>query len=509
LPNKLVQAMSEVLSGQVVRTIQYTYTARNLLQTLSELGKNSEWQYDADGRATTVLLGNGARREYTYAQGRLQSIVHKDSQGGVLASFVYSYQQNGRCKQVQEQVFGSQSVVRYGYDFLNRLVREQRTGYVAYEMHWVYDAAGNRVQQVRDGVVTNYTYDDDNRLLSAGSVTYAWDASGNMVSRTADGVTINFGYDEEDRLQRIVRSVAGQMVFTHLYNYDGLGRWFFRWISDSGTSRSVVYRFAGDALLREQRNNPNPNNHLMMDWKYTWAGGMVNAVNIQWGDQWWSGGDRLGSARVHTDETGSSVTYIGYFTAFGERLDAGFRTAYTFAGDWGYRDDGDAGLPHVGARYYEPAVGRWTSADKWLGDIYRPLSLNWYLYCENDPVNHVDPSGRVAVTAGAVVFVPGAGQVIAAGVIAVGATIVIIWLCDNLLDRLAPEDRARLEPPKTYLGTETPKPPPFKPQPPMPPKPPWWWYLQLLLRLFYNNVRDWINFGQIGGYVGARCQLVS
>jgi RHS repeat-associated protein len=182
---------------------------------------------------------------------------------------------------------------------------------------------------------------------------------------------------------------------------------------------------------------------------------------------------------------------------------------YRFAGAWGYRDDGDAGLLYIGARYYEPAVGRWTSADKWLGDLYRPLSLNRYLYCEDDPVNHVDPSGRVAVAAGAVVFVPGAGQVIAAGVIAVGATIVIIWLCDNLLDRLAPEDRARLEPPKTYLGTETPNQPPFKPQPPMPPKPPWWWYLQLLLRLFYNNVRDWINFGQIGGYVGARCQLVS
>ena len=66
---------------------------------------------------------------------------------------------------------------------------------------------------------------------------------------------------------------------------------------------------------------------------------------------------------------------------------------YRFAGAWGYRDDGDAGLLHVGARYYEPAVGRWTSADKWLGDLYRPLSLNRYLYCEDDPVNHVDPSG--------------------------------------------------------------------------------------------------------------------
>jgi RHS repeat-associated protein len=70
---------------------------------------------------------------------------------------------------------------------------------------------------------------------------------------------------------------------------------------------------------------------------------------------------------------------------------------YRFAGAWGYRDDGDAGLLYVGARYYEPAVGRWTSADKWLGDIYRPLSLNRYLYCEDEPVNYVDPSGRVPI----------------------------------------------------------------------------------------------------------------
>ena len=332
---RMVDATGET-TWQYTPQGQYTYTARNLLQTLSESGNTTEWQYDADGRVTTVLLGNGARREYTYAQGRLQSIVHKDSQGGVLASFVYSYQQNGRCKQVLEQVFGSQSVVRYGYDFLNRLVREQRTGYAAYELQWVYDAAGNRVQQVRDGVVTNYTYDDDNRLLSAGSVTYAWDANGNMIERAVNGVFYRFQYDDDDQLTTVYWTQGNRRLTTHLYRYDGLGRRVERSVYSNGR-RTATYRFAGRTLLREQWNNPNPNNHLMMDWKYTWAGGMVNAVNIQWGDQWWSGGDRLGSARVHTEETGSPILYIGYFTAFGERLDAGFRTAYTFAGDWGYR----------------------------------------------------------------------------------------------------------------------------------------------------------------------------
>lgn len=70
-------------------------------------------------------------------------------------------------------------------------------------------------------------------------------------------------------------------------------------------------------------------------------------------------------------------------------MDVGWRTAYTFAGDWGYRDDGDMGLLYIGARWYDPTVGRWTSADKWLGNIYQPLSLNWYLYGDDDTVNEV------------------------------------------------------------------------------------------------------------------------
>jgi len=311
----------------------------------------------------------------------------------VLASLRYSYQQNGQCKQVEEQIWNTQSVVRYQYDFLNRLIREERTGYAPGNVQWTYDAVGNRLQQVKDGVVTNYTYDEDNRLLSAGAVTYRWDANGNMIERAQDGVFYRFQYDAEDRLTSIYWTQDNRRRTTHQYSYDGLGRRVSRSVYDGGW-RTATYRFAGGNLIREQWSNPNPNNHLMMDWKYTWAGGLVNAVNIAWGDQWWSGSDRLGSARVHTDELGEQVTYLAYFTAFGQRLDAGFRTAYTFAGDWGYRDDGDMGLLYIGARWYDPVVGRWTSADKWLGDIHQPLSLNRYLYGEDDPANSVDPSGR-------------------------------------------------------------------------------------------------------------------
>ncbi len=78
-----------------------------------------------------------------------------------------------------------------------------------------------------------------------------------------------------------------------------------------------------------------------------------------------------------------------------------------------YRDDGDMGLLHIGARWYDPAVGRWTSADKWLGNLYRPLSLNRYLYCEDDPVNAVDPSGRLL------------GEILAALIVVALVTIIV------------------------------------------------------------------------------------
>ena len=61
------------------------------------------------------------------------------------------------------------------------------------------------------------------------------------------------------------------------------------------------------------------------------------------------------------------------------------------------RDDGDAGLLHVGARYYDPQVGRFISRDA-------VLSEHPYLYCEPEPVIRVDPGGRVAIAAGAVVY---------------------------------------------------------------------------------------------------------
>ncbi|MEM2591838.1 MAG: RHS repeat-associated core domain-containing protein [Thermofilaceae archaeon] len=74
------------------------------------------------------------------------------------------------------------------------------------------------------------------------------------------------------------------------------------------------------------------------------------------------------------------------------------RQAYEWNGGRLYRNVANTGgLMHVGARWYDPTVGRFLQRDPWLGDIYEPHTLNAYAYCLNDPVNAVDPSGRIKI----------------------------------------------------------------------------------------------------------------
>ncbi|GAB1317049.1 SpvB-domain-containing protein [Madurella fahalii] len=57
----------------------------------------------------------------------------------------------------------------------------------------------------------------------------------------------------------------------------------------------------------------------------------------------------------------------------------------------GKERDSENGLYYFGARYYAPSLGRWTSCDPaGLND-----GVNVYVYVANDPVNHVDPDGRM------------------------------------------------------------------------------------------------------------------
>ena len=70
----------------------------------------------------------------------------------------------------------------------------------------------------------------------------------------------------------------------------------------------------------------------------------------------------------------------------------------------GYYYDSETGFYYLQSRYYDPEIGRFINADSYAStDATGLLSTNMFAYCENDPVNKSDPSGKwMHIVAGAV-----------------------------------------------------------------------------------------------------------
>ena len=67
----------------------------------------------------------------------------------------------------------------------------------------------------------------------------------------------------------------------------------------------------------------------------------------------------------------------------------------------GYVYDEDTTLYYLQSRYYDPTTGRFINADDTAyvdTNSGTPLSTNMFAYCENNPVNKVDPNGYWSIT---------------------------------------------------------------------------------------------------------------
>ncbi|HMS56820.1 MAG TPA: RHS repeat-associated core domain-containing protein, partial [Fimbriimonadaceae bacterium] len=64
-----------------------------------------------------------------------------------------------------------------------------------------------------------------------------------------------------------------------------------------------------------------------------------------------------------------------------------------YCANLGHVQDEESGLIYMRARYYEPWTGRFVSEDSARD------GKNWYIYCNNDPLNYIDRSGQNAEAA--------------------------------------------------------------------------------------------------------------
>jgi len=109
-------------------------------------------------------------------------------------------------------------------------------------------------------------------------------------------------------------------------------------------------------------------------------------------------GNHLGSMTLLTDEAGAVVDQARYYPFGGYRLPP--TAGITDIGFTGHRQDNlgweNTGLIYMGARYYDPLLRRFISPDTIVQDAGNTMAYNRYAYVYNNPVNMVDPTGRIA-----------------------------------------------------------------------------------------------------------------
>ena len=110
-------------------------------------------------------------------------------------------------------------------------------------------------------------------------------------------------------------------------------------------------------------------------------------------------GDHLGSSSLLVDSSGAKVGEMLY-KPWGElRYASGdLPTEYRFTGQ---RRESSLGLYDYGARWYDPALGRFAQADS-IVPLAQQGSQAWdrFAYVNNNPLRYIDPSGHMLVEDG-------------------------------------------------------------------------------------------------------------
>jgi len=111
---------------------------------------------------------------------------------------------------------------------------------------------------------------------------------------------------------------------------------------------------------------------------------------------------------------------------------------------------------YLRARYYSPKTGTFNRIDPYAGNFQDPQSLHKYLYCHNNPINNIDPTGRFSLTElistmaiRAMLFGMKCGPTIAAGILVVTKITAAAWMAS--LTALILQDLGVI-PPNEYVA---------------------------------------------------------
>ncbi|MCW5631782.1 MAG: tandem-95 repeat protein [Rubrivivax sp.] len=369
-------------TDQLGHQLRYEYdTVGRLSRITDETGAQVVlYEYDAAGRLVRKTLGNGVFTTYEYdAAGQLLHLVNQRSDGTVLSRFDYSYDSRGR----RISMSTLDGAWAYSYDDIGQLTHAVFTStnpaIASQDLRYVYDAMGNRVRTVENGVTTEYTTNNLNQYTHVGDTSYEYDADGNLISETSPTGTTLYSYDDESRLIAVQRGADAWA-----YTYDAFGQ------RVESTVNGITTRFTIDPIgLGNLVGEYDAAGNLIAGYDYG-AGLLSRSAN---GASAWYTFDALGNAANLVDAAGT-ISSSHVYSPFGEILqDTGNGpNPFQFVGEWGLMNDGN-GLEFMRARDYSPIIGRFVQADP-IGIVG---GINLYTYASNDPIGNIDPLGTVGI----------------------------------------------------------------------------------------------------------------
>jgi len=275
--------------------------------------------------------------------------------------------------------------VNYTYDDIYRLTEESIDDPASgtKTISYTYDSGGNRLTKTDDGVVTNYTYDANDRLLTEDGTSYSYDDNGNMVSKVSASDNTSYSYDFQNRLIEVNDSVSS---VAYAYDSDGIRTQSI--VNGNDVTRYIIDKNRPYAQVLEERDSSDA---LVVSYVY---GDDLISQNRGGVDFYYHYDGQL-STRALSDSS-EAVTDTYSYDAFGDLLAQTGITQNNFLYT-GEQYDPNVGFYYLRARYYDAGVGRFTTTDPWQGSVFDPASLHRYLYAGADPVNKWDPSGKVTL----------------------------------------------------------------------------------------------------------------
>jgi len=323
---------------------------------------------------TQLDYGNDLRAIFSYdSRDRFLTIDIKNGETSFL-DLDYAYDNNSNITQLVNGWRDTTSswhseTESYSYDGLDRLTSASCT---SWSHTYSYDKVGNRT--AADGVTYTINTVNEVTALSDGT-SFTYDDNGNRTQKTKGPDTWAYTYDYANRLTKVEKN--SETLGEYVYDGDG------RRMQVTENSVATIYIYSGlDTLYEETMTGT-------ADYIYGPTGRLAKRTVInEESNMFYYHTDSLGSTRLVTDESGNIVSAIAYHP-FGKSDTEEGTEDCLFTG----KEQDATGLYYYGARYYDSEVGGFLTRDPLKGERGVPQTLNRYVYCLNNPLKYVDPTG--------------------------------------------------------------------------------------------------------------------